>query len=118
MPLQISILAADFCLCENKDADQLCSNCTADQRLCFHNTLSTIPPLLNFKIPAFVCDYTGWLVSGLVENPKDRFSRDLAHIMFHTTQLIKLSGSVKDNTKQLTGQTCARHAPVCSESIL
>ena len=24
-----------FCLCENKDADQLCSNCTADQRLCF-----------------------------------------------------------------------------------
>ena len=24
-----------FCLCENKGADQLCSNCTADQRLCF-----------------------------------------------------------------------------------
>ena len=26
----------DFCICENKGADQLCSNCTADhQRLCF-----------------------------------------------------------------------------------
>ena len=25
----------DFCLCENKDTDQLCSNCTADQRLLF-----------------------------------------------------------------------------------
>ena len=25
----------DFCLCENKGADQLCSNCTADQHLCF-----------------------------------------------------------------------------------
>ena len=25
----------DFCICENKAADQLCSNCTADQRLCF-----------------------------------------------------------------------------------
>ena len=26
---------ADICLTENKGADQLCSNCTADQRLCF-----------------------------------------------------------------------------------
>ena len=25
----------DFCIWENKDADQLCSDCTADQRLCF-----------------------------------------------------------------------------------
>ena len=25
----------DFCICENKGADQLCSNCTADQHLCF-----------------------------------------------------------------------------------
>ena len=35
----------DFCLCESKDADQLCSNCTADQRLCFRYSDSTIPPL-------------------------------------------------------------------------
>ena len=32
----------DFCLCENKGADQLCSNCEADQRLCFRYTDSTI----------------------------------------------------------------------------
>ena len=32
----------DFCLCDNKDADQLCSNCTADQRLCFCYTNSII----------------------------------------------------------------------------
>ena len=25
-----------FCICENKDADQLCGYCTADQPLCFH----------------------------------------------------------------------------------
>ena len=25
----------DFCICENKGTDQLCSNCAADQRLCF-----------------------------------------------------------------------------------
>ena len=30
-----------FCICENKDADQLCSNCAADQRLCFRYTDST-----------------------------------------------------------------------------
>ena len=35
----------DFSLRENKGADQLCSNCTADQRLCFRFMDSTIPPL-------------------------------------------------------------------------
>ena len=33
-----------LCLGE-KGAGQLCSNCTADQRLCFHHTDSTIPLL-------------------------------------------------------------------------
>ena len=28
----------DFCLGENKDANQLHSNCEADQRLCIHYT--------------------------------------------------------------------------------
>ena len=37
----------DFCICENKGADQLCSNCTADQRLCFRYLVSTI--LLQFQ---------------------------------------------------------------------
>ena len=43
-----------FCLCENKDADQLCSNsnCTADQHLCFCYTESTTPLLLTSKIPS------------------------------------------------------------------
>ena len=34
-----------FCICENKGADQLCSICTADQRLCFRYMGSTIPLL-------------------------------------------------------------------------
>ena len=34
-----------FCICENKDADQLRSNCAADQRLCFRYTNNTIPLL-------------------------------------------------------------------------
>ena len=40
----------DFCHGENKGADQLRSNCEADQCLCFRYTDSTIPPLL---IPKF-----------------------------------------------------------------
>ena len=43
----------DFRLCENKAADQLCSNCTADQRLCFRYKDSTIPLLLKFEISSF-----------------------------------------------------------------
>ena len=39
-----------FCLCENKDADQLRGNREADQRLCFRNTDSTIPLLHKSEI--------------------------------------------------------------------
>ena len=42
-----------ICICENKDADQLCSNCTADQCLCFHYTDSTNPLLLIYKFSKF-----------------------------------------------------------------
>ena len=43
----------DFCQCENKGADQLRSNCEADQRLCFCYTDSTISLLLKSKISSF-----------------------------------------------------------------
>ena len=43
-----------ICICENKGADQLCSqlhsDCEADQRLCFLYTDSTIPLLSKSKI--------------------------------------------------------------------
>ena len=51
-----------FCICENKDADQLRGNREADQRLCFRYT-----------------DRTRF-VSDLVGNPEDRFSHNEAHI--------------------------------------
>ena len=40
----------DFCIGENKDADQLSGNRTTDQRLCFSYTDSTIPLLSKSKI--------------------------------------------------------------------
>ena len=39
-----------FCICENKDADQLRGNCEADQLLCFRYTDSTIPLLPKYEI--------------------------------------------------------------------
>ena len=43
----------DFCLCENKGADQLRGNREADQRLCFRYSDSTIPLLLESEISSF-----------------------------------------------------------------
>ena len=39
-----------FCICENKDADQLRGYREADQRLCLRYTASTIPLLSKYKI--------------------------------------------------------------------
>ena len=52
-----------LCLCENKGADQLRSNCEADQRLCFRYSDSTIPLLLIAKYLACSCDCTDRFVS-------------------------------------------------------
>ena len=44
-----------FCICENKDADQLRGNREADQRLCFRYTDSTIPLLSNSEADQRLC---------------------------------------------------------------
>ena len=43
----------DFCLCENKGADQLRGNHEADQRLCFRYMDSIFPLLLISEISSF-----------------------------------------------------------------
>ena len=43
-----------FCICENKDADQLRGYREADQRLCFRYTDSTIPLLSKSKISSLL----------------------------------------------------------------
>ena len=42
----------DLCVCRNKDADQLCSNCTADQHPCFRYT-DSLSLLLKPQISSF-----------------------------------------------------------------
>ena len=39
-----------FYICENKGADQLHSNCEADQHLCFRYMERTLPLISKFKI--------------------------------------------------------------------
>ena len=68
-----------FCICENKEADQLRSDRQADQRLCFRYIDST--KIRNFKFLAIFCDCTARFVSDLVGNPEDRFSQNEAHIV-------------------------------------
>ena len=48
--LSLVIRKPAFCICKNKDADQLCGNRTADQRLCFRYTDSTF---LYYLYPKF-----------------------------------------------------------------
>ena len=83
--LSLVVRKPAFCICENKDADQLRSNREADKRLCFRYIYSTIPLLAkipNFKPLAIFCGCTARFVSDLVTSPEDRFSRITAHITF------------------------------------
>ena len=43
-----------FCICENKDADQLCGTRKADQRLCFRYIDSSIPLLSKSEISSLL----------------------------------------------------------------
>ena len=56
-----------FCICENKDADQLRGTREADQRLCFRYLDSTIPLLPNPKFPA--SSHLQWLYSLVCVRP-------------------------------------------------
>ena len=61
-----------FCICENKDADQLRGHREADQRLCFRYLESMIPLLSKSEIsslwPSSVAVQPGHVVSDQVGN--------------------------------------------------
>ena len=81
-----------FCICENKDADQLRGNREADHRLCLHYTDCTIPLLFkfrNFKPLAVLCGCTARFMSDLVGNPEDRFSHNEADLIVHVQRIIE-----------------------------
>ena len=89
---------AAFCICENKDADQLHGNREADQRqlrgnreadqrLCFCYTDSTISLLRKYEISSLQPSSVdaAWFVWGLVGNPEDRFCQSSYEPCFEKT---------------------------------
>ena len=81
-----------ICLGDNKGADQLRSNCEADQRLCFRYTDSTIPLISKYKIssllPASVTVQPG--LYGSWSEPKLLvFSRTGSITMYHVKLVLR-----------------------------
>ena len=65
-----------FCICKNKDADQLHVNSEADQCLCFRykdSTLPLLPKYENFKPLVILCGCTAWFVTDQLENQNVSF---------------------------------------------
>ena len=72
-----------FCICENKDADQLRGNREADQRLCFRYRDSTIPLLSKSEISSLKPPSVG-VQTGLCRNRSETrmlVSHDAAHFI-------------------------------------
>ena len=74
-----------FCICENKDADQLRGNPEADQRLCFRYIPYIVQSLFYLNPKFQASSYLLWVYSlvcaDLVGNPEDRFSQNEAQII-------------------------------------
>ena len=91
-----------FCICENKDTDQLRSNCAADQCLFFRYTDSTIPLLPKSEISslyiAIFCGCKARFVSDLrSETPKSGF---LKTRLIYTYMNIKVKDQLAPNLIQ------------------
>ena len=101
------------CICETKGADQLCSNCTADQRLCFRYTEVPCLYFLNPKFPVSshllclyspVCVRPGW-------NPNGWFSHAQAHLL--SLQILK-PGGLESFQVVLKAQIVYKNALTCA----
>ena len=68
----------DFCICQNKDTDQLLGDREADQPLCFRYVDSTISLLPKPEISSL--QPTAWFVWDLIGNPDDWFSNNEAQL--------------------------------------
>ena len=92
--LSIRMRKPTICIGESKSADQLRSDCEADQHLCFHYTDRTMPLLSkskNFQPLAIFCASMGRFVSDLVRNTNCWFSHAQAQffkVCFFCHQLL------------------------------
>ena len=90
-----------FCICEKEDEDQLCSNSTADQHLCFRYIDSTIPllPIYEISSPLSSCVVVQPGLCGTwSETQKTGFSHNEAHILLVSTPVYCLDYGSTANT--------------------
>ena len=96
-----------FCICENKDADQLRGNLEADERLCFRYTYSTILLLPKSEIsslqPYSVVTQPG-LCRTWSEAPKTGFLT--TRLISHWVIPLALAALLTDRASQIPGHTC------------
>ena len=88
-----------LCICENKGADQLRSNCATDQRLCFRHTYRTIPLLQPSSHRLSLYMYSTVCV-GPVRKPQCLFSRGVAQIIGRGDHVLKGNPTAETETKQ------------------
>ena len=79
---------ASFCICENKDADQLRSYCAADQRLYFRYRDSTIPLLPKTEFSMLLTSSV--VVTDQVGNPEERGSNHFEYLYVLCIQCLLL----------------------------
>ena len=100
------------CLGENKGADQLRSNCEADQCLCFrymdNNFFFLLSKFQNFQLLAIFCDCTAWFVSDLVGSPNCWFSHAQKHLSFKKMKRLEKDG-IQPNTPCNKGVSLHRY---------
>ena len=103
-----------FCICENKDADQLRGNREADQRLCFRYTDNTIPLLHIYEISSLL---PSWVVvrPGLcwtrLETPKTGFLTKRLNLcnLYPTSHVSTLSSYFCKRIESGHEKTCFLH---------
>ena len=102
-----------ICIGENKGADQLRSNCEADQRLCFRYTDSTrIVPLFSKSKISSLCDCTARFVLDLVVTHIVRFlMHRLICICINTCSPV-LTFSTAVCVSRVVDQTNANHSKI------
>ena len=79
----IIYFAFDWSLIEQRHEKTCCLYMRQQRCLCFHYEDYPSDSLIRkFKPPTTLCGYTGQFASDLIGTPADRFSRDVAHILY------------------------------------
>ena len=77
-----------FAACKQQRRRPACASAQPDQHLCYLLNVKydiQICFIEKFHILASLYSWAGWFVNDLVGNPKDRFSRDEAHMQYSTS---------------------------------